>query len=80
MTSTGRDHLEMAFKSILCFANDGKLLPAELREIVDIALRDGVVDADEKRVLRNIIGRLDATELTADMLAKIKKLRSEHDF
>lgn len=48
--SENRDYLEMSFKSINCFANDGKLDAEELGVILDIALRNGVVDDNEKRV------------------------------
>lgn len=71
-----RDYLEIAFRSIECFTNDGKLRVDELQKLVDIALRDGVVDANEKRVLRNIMRRLKTDELTPEMLAKIDKVRA----
>ena len=72
-----RDYLEMAFRSIQCFADDGKLLVHELDSLVDIARRDGVVDANEKRILQGIIARLNPAELTEAMNAKITSLRTE---
>nr|WP_298136385.1 hypothetical protein [uncultured Pseudomonas sp.] len=75
-----RDYLEMAFRSIQCFADDGKLLVHELESLVDIARRDGVVDSNEKRILQGIIERLNPAELTAAMQAKIAELRSELQF
>ena len=63
-----RDYLEMSFRSIECFSNDGKLDAKELGEIFDIALRDGVIDDNEKRVLKNIISRLTPEELDEAML------------
>ena len=39
-----RDYLEMTFRSINCFSNDGKMDVAELDSIVAIALKDGEVD------------------------------------
>lgn len=73
--SESRDYLEIAFRSIECFSDDGKLRVDELQKLVDVALRDGVVDANEKRVLRNILRRLKTDELTPDMLAKIDAVR-----
>lgn len=70
-----RDYLEMAFRSINCFADDGKLDVAELDEILEIALRDGVVDDNEKRVLGNIISRLTPDELTSEMRSKVAKIK-----
>ena len=75
MNKENRDYLEMAFRSIECFTDDGTLKVAELQRIVDIALRDGVVDDNERRILRSIIGKLKPTELTAEMSAAIAALR-----
>lgn len=72
-----RDYLEMAFRSIQCFADDGKLLVHELESLVDIARRDGHVDANEKRILTGIIARLNPAELTSAMNDKIASLRAE---
>ena len=74
MNTENRDYIEMAFRSIQCFADDGKLQVAELEELVNIALTDGVVDDNEKRVLKNIIDRLTPAELTAEMRGKVTEL------
>ena len=73
-----RDYLEMAFRSVYCFADDGKLLIDELEELISIATRDGVVDSNEQRVLRNIFSRLSPAELTPEMLERIQQLRLEY--
>lgn len=72
-----RDYLEMTFKSINCFADDGKMDAVELGKIFDIARRDGVVDDNEKRVLRQIISRLNTAELDSDMLSKLEEIKTE---
>ena len=72
-----RDYLEMTFHSINCFADDGKLDIAELNQIVDIALKDGVVDDNEKRVLSNIISRLSTDELKGALKVRVEQLRKE---
>ena len=77
MTSEKRDYLEMAYRSIECFANDGTLKADELKQIVDIALRDGVVDENEKRVLRSIFAKLNPQELTPEMLKAIDAVRQQ---
>ena len=74
------DYLEMSFRSINCFANDGKLDVNELNEIVHIALRDGVVDENEKRVLGKIISRLNAKELQGELEQRVNQLRKEYSF
>ncbi|MES9903807.1 MAG: hypothetical protein ABW168_14170 [Sedimenticola sp.] len=73
-----RDYLEMSFHSINCFANDGKLDINELNQILDIAMRDGVVDDNEKRVLQNIISRVKPSEMSAEMAAKVIEIRQKH--
>jgi hypothetical protein len=72
-----RDYLEMSFQSINCFADDGKLDSIELGRIFDIALRDGVVDDNEIRVLRQIFMKLKPEELDAAMLEKIEMIKNE---
>lgn len=72
-----QDHLEIAFRSIECFSNDGKLSVDELQKLLDIALRDGHVSADEKRVLGNIIKRLNASDLTPGMQEKVSAIRQQ---
>ena len=80
MTNESRDYLEMAFRSIECFAKDGTLRLHELDELVTIALRDGVMDDNEKRVLRNIFSRLTPSELGQDMLERIAQIRAQYNF
>lgn len=77
MTQEKRDYLEMAYHSIVCFANDGTLQVSELNEIMTIALRDGVVDDNEKRVLRSIFAKLNPSELTPEMVARIAQIRQQ---
>ena len=73
-----RDYLEMTFRSINCFSDDGKLDVNELDSLVEIAMRDGAIDDNEKRVLRNIIDRLTDAELTDDMQARVQGLLEQH--
>ena len=72
-----RDYLEMTFHSINCFADDGTLSVNELDQIVSIALKDGVIDDNEKRVLQNIVGRLKESELTGALKDRVAQLRQE---
>ncbi|HAT09229.1 MAG TPA: hypothetical protein DCS97_01220 [Planctomycetes bacterium] len=52
--TTPKSHIEIAYSSIRVFTDDGQMDLAELNFLLGLALRDGVVDADEKRVLGNI--------------------------
>ena len=73
MTET-RDYLEMTFQSIQCFSNDGKLDAYELGKILAIAERDGVIDQNEIRVLRNIISRVKPHEVDDAMREKMLEI------
>lgn len=72
------DYLELSYRSIQCFADDGKLLLEELDSLLSVALRDGVVDKNEKRVLENIFDRLTTRELTKEMQDRIEKIKQEY--
>ncbi len=72
-----RDYLEMSFRSIECFSNDGKLDADELGKILDIAEKDGVIDHNEIRVLNNIISRIKPEEVDAAMQAKLNEIMAK---
>jgi hypothetical protein len=69
-----RDYLEMSFQSIQCFSNDGKLDAYELGKILAIAEKDGVIDQNEIRVLRNIITRIKPHEVDDAMRKKMQEI------
>lgn len=69
-----RDYLEMTFRSINCFANDGRIDSSELKEIFDIALRDGNIDKNEIRVLENIISKIQPDEIDAPMKEQLNEI------
>lgn len=72
--SESRDYLEMSFHSIQCFSNDGRLDAEELGRIVSIAERDGVIDQNEIRVLKNIIARIKPEEIDQAMALKLAEI------
>lgn len=69
-----RDYLEMTFRSIQCFANDGRLDVHELGALLDIAERDGVVDDNEIRVLQKIIAQVRPEEIDQAMRDKLAEV------
>lgn len=73
-----KSYIEMAIESIQVFANDGKLDAAELQRMLDIALRDGQIDADELRVLGKIVTQAEKGALDADVQALIAQIRLRH--
>lgn len=72
--SEPRDYLEMSFRSIQCFADDGKIDAKELDTILTIAARDGVIDQNEIRVLRNIISRIKPEEVDEALRVKLTEV------
>jgi hypothetical protein len=59
--ATPDSHIEIAYSSIRVFADDGTMDLGELNFLLGLALRDGRIDDDERRVLGNILRRaLDA--------------------
>jgi len=68
------DTSEMIFRTIQCFTNDGRLDVNELDQIVKIALQDGVVDDEEKKVLKQIIFNLTSRDLTPDLWDRVEQV------
>lgn len=77
MVKETRDYLELTYRSIRCFSDDGRLDPHELDRLVRIAMKDGVIDDNERRVLENIVAKLSPAELTPAMNAKIAEFRAK---
>lgn len=74
--SESRDYLELSFRSIECFANDGRLDAVELGRLIEFAERDGVIDQNEIRVLRSIIARIKPGEVDEAMRERLAQLSS----
>ncbi len=72
-------HIEMAFRTINCFANDGSISLAELEEILDIATKDRVVDEDEKRILSNIFSKLTDAELQGPLKIRVDEIKTKYN-
>ena len=72
--SESRDYLEMSFRSIECFSNDGKLDAKELGQLLAIAEKDGEIDQNEIRVLRSIISKVEPEEIDESMRLKLKEV------
>lgn len=69
-----RDYLELSFRSIECFSNDGVLQAKELRDLLMIAERDGEIDQNEVRVLRNIISKIKPSEVDEEMRLQLERV------
>jgi hypothetical protein len=69
-----KDYIEMSIRASEYFSNDGKFDAQEMGKLIAIAERDGVIDQDEIRVLRNIISRLNPDEVDEAMKAKLAEI------
>ncbi|MHC4887215.1 MAG: hypothetical protein ACYTGH_19220 [Planctomycetota bacterium] len=72
-------HVEIAFSSIRCFTDDGTLDIGELNFLMGLAMRDGVIDDEEKRVLNNIFSKVNEDEVTTEVWKRIQAIRKKHD-
>lgn len=72
--SESRDYLEMSFKSIEYFAQDGRLHAHELEQLYALAMRDGKLDANEVRVLKSVIDRIRPEEMDEAMKATLAEI------
>lgn len=70
--------IEMAYSSIPVFADDGTLDLEELNFLMGMALRDGEVDEDEKRVLRNIFAQVKEHEVAPKVWTRITEIKKKH--
>jgi tellurite resistance protein len=70
----------MNYSFLVAFADDGTIDEAELAFIKRLALKDGVIDEQEKEVLTRIFDRLDADSLAPTVRDEIEKFREEFDF
>ena len=75
---SGRDYIELAYSSIRVFADDGTLDIGELNFLLGIALRDGKIDEDEKRVLRNIFKQVHEKDVNPRVWERIQEIRDKH--
>ena len=75
---SNRDHLEIAYTSMSLFQNDGTLNEEEFTHLLDIAIRDGEVNDDEKRVLSNILERIKGDEKTASFESRIQEAKEKY--
>ena len=71
-------HLEIACTAIKCFNDDGTLDIDELDYLMELALRDGVIDDDERRVVNNILNEVSESDVTPEVWFEIGKLRTRY--
>ena len=73
-----RSYLDIALASIKVFTDDGTLELEELNFLLGLALRDQVVDDDEKRVLANVFRRAEQGQIRPAVRSRIADVRAKH--
>ncbi len=74
----GSSYIELAYSSIPVFANDGTIDMDELNFLLGVALKDGEIDDDEKRVLNNIFNQISRAEVSPRVWQKISAIRQKY--
>ena len=67
------------YSFLVVFANDDTIDVNELHFLEKLALEDGQVDEEEKKVLKNIFARVEENHLTEQVLKEIREFRSKYD-
>lgn len=73
-------HIDIAVASISCFTDDGTLSKGEVEHLVGLALRDNVINDEEKRVLKSIFGRVTQSEVSDETWTLMQNTRAKHGF
>ena len=71
-------YIQLAYSAVRVFADDGTLDTNELNFLMGLALADGHIDDDERRVLRNIFDQALETRLSRLTRRRIEAVRRKH--
>lgn len=69
----------MQYSFLSAFANDATLDSAELAMLERLALRDQVIDEQERAVLSRIFARVTPESVSPDVLLEIERFKAEND-
>ena len=69
----------MNYSFLVAFANDGILDSRELEFMKKLALKDGKVDDEERKVLSAVFERANKHNLDENTAAEIKEFRSKYE-
>ena len=70
--------IELAYSSIPVFADDGALDMEELNFLIGLALKDGQIDEEEKRVLGNIFAQVSQNDVAPKVWARITEIKKKY--
>jgi hypothetical protein len=69
----------MAYSFLVVFANDDTIDEAELKMLEKLALEDGVVDEEERKIPGNLFSRVSKKQLGDKVWEEIESFRKEYD-
>lgn len=71
-------HLEIALASIKCFTDDGTIDIGELNFLIGLAMRDGIMDNEEKRVLGDVFNKVSKNDVNKKVWDRLEAVRKEY--
>lgn len=74
-----KSHLKLALESVKCFTDDGTLDMGEINYLLGLAMADGIIDDDEKRVLSNILREVDEKSVSRKVWERITEIKKKHN-
>ncbi len=70
--------IEVAYSTIKVFTDDGKMDLGELNFLLGIALKDGKIDDEEKRVLRSLFDRITQDAVESKVWTRMQEVRKKY--
>lgn len=70
--------IELAYASLVLYADDGKLGREELKTLIEIALRDGSMTDREREILRGLFNRIREEDVSADTWLQLQAIRRDY--
>ena len=70
--------IELAYASLVMFADDGKLSQHEIKTLLEIALRDGSMTDREREILRGLFNRIREEDVAAEAWTQLQSIRQEY--
>ena len=69
----------IAYSFLVIFANDGTLDEAELKMLEEIALKDGQIDDEERKVLSGIFSRVSRDQVVDSVWKEMQDFREKNE-
>lgn len=70
--------LQLVTAAIRVFSDDGTLDLPELDYLLAVAMRDGTIDAEERRVLSHVLDRVSEQDVTPEVWGRIGEVRAQY--